>query len=72
MHFAEIEFAGGEEGDGFDAATSFGTSQVWNAGFIEFEAQLRKIDTTAARSATASPLLSPANCVEPKALDKAE
>ncbi len=24
MHFAEIEFAGGEQGDGFDAANFFG------------------------------------------------
>jgi hypothetical protein len=50
----------------------FWNPQVWDAGFIKFEAQLRKIDSPAARSATASLLLSSANCVEPKALDKAE
>jgi hypothetical protein len=50
----------------------FWNPQVWDAGFIESEAQLRKIDSTAASSATASPLLSSANYVEPKALDKAE
>jgi nitroreductase len=51
---------------------TFWNLQAWGVGFIEFEAQLHKIDSTAARSATASLLLSSANCVEPKALDKAE
>jgi hypothetical protein len=44
LAFFEVEFAGGEDGDGFDALDAFWNPQIWNAGIAKFVAQLRKID----------------------------
>ena len=42
--FSEIEFAGGEDRDGFDALDFFWNPQIGDAGFVKFFAQLREID----------------------------
>src|SRR5207237_3831416 len=44
LAFFEVEFAGGEDGDGFDALDALWNPQIWNAGIAKFVAQLRKID----------------------------
>jgi hypothetical protein len=39
--FFEIEFAGSEDGDGFDALDALWNPQIWNASIAKFIAQLR-------------------------------
>ncbi|PYK41222.1 MAG: hypothetical protein DME60_04380, partial [Verrucomicrobia bacterium] len=39
--FFEIEFAGGEDRNGFDTLDLFWNPQVWDAGIVKFAAQLR-------------------------------
>jgi hypothetical protein len=42
--FFEIELAGGEDRNGFEALDLFWNPQVWDAGIVKFAAQLCKID----------------------------
>jgi len=35
LAFCEIELAGGEDRNGFDALHAFGNPQVWDAGFMK-------------------------------------
>ena len=42
--FFEIELAGGEDRNGFNALDLFWNPQVWDAGIVKFAAQLCKID----------------------------